>query len=107
MPAWRSFPLRARLRERFGGIPVRVHNDLSPAVQTLEWVPSQEDQARLDAGRAFEVAVFMQLMALNPGCVVVDPDPAMGGRIYVATGNGRFEPGRDAQSEAGAGERQP
>ncbi len=25
--AWRSFPLRARLLERFAGIPVRVHND--------------------------------------------------------------------------------
>jgi glucokinase len=25
--SWRSFPLRARLRERFAGIPVRVHND--------------------------------------------------------------------------------
>jgi hypothetical protein len=54
--------------------PVRVHNDLSPAVQTLEWVPSPEDQARLDAGRAFEAAVFTQLMALHPGCVLVDPD---------------------------------
>jgi glucokinase len=27
LPAWRSFPLRARLRERFPGVPVRVHND--------------------------------------------------------------------------------
>src|SRR6266851_9137936 len=27
LPAWRSFPLRARLRARFGAIPVRVHND--------------------------------------------------------------------------------
>jgi len=27
IPAWRSFPLRERLRERFGGIPVRLHND--------------------------------------------------------------------------------
>ena len=25
--AWKSFPLRAALQERFGGIPVRVHND--------------------------------------------------------------------------------
>ncbi len=25
--AWQSFPLRAALQERFGGIPVRVHND--------------------------------------------------------------------------------
>jgi glucokinase len=27
IPAWRAFPLRARLQERFSGIPVRVHND--------------------------------------------------------------------------------
>jgi glucokinase len=27
IPAWREFPLRDRLRERFGGLPVRVHND--------------------------------------------------------------------------------
>jgi glucokinase len=27
IPAWRSFPLRARLQEEFPGIPVRVHND--------------------------------------------------------------------------------
>lgn len=55
--------------------PVRVHNDLSPAVQTLQWVPSAEDQARLDVGKAFEVTLFAQLMALHPGCVLVDPDP--------------------------------
>lgn len=54
--------------------PVRVHNDLSPAVPTLDWMPSPEDQARLDAGKAFEVAVFAQLMALHPDCVLVDPD---------------------------------
>jgi len=27
IPAWRSFPLRDRLAERFGGLPVRLHND--------------------------------------------------------------------------------
>jgi glucokinase len=27
IPAWRGFPLRARLQDRFPGIPVRVHND--------------------------------------------------------------------------------
>ncbi len=27
IPAWRSFPLRDRLRKRFGGLPVRLHND--------------------------------------------------------------------------------
>ncbi|GLW62107.1 sugar kinase [Actinomadura rubrobrunea] len=27
VPAWRRFPLRRRLRERYPGLPVRVHND--------------------------------------------------------------------------------
>ena len=27
MPAWREFPLRERLREAYGDVPVRVHND--------------------------------------------------------------------------------
>jgi glucokinase len=27
IPAWRSFPLRTRLEERFPGVPVRLHND--------------------------------------------------------------------------------
>jgi glucokinase len=27
IPAWRSFPLREKLQERFAGIPVRLHND--------------------------------------------------------------------------------
>ncbi|MFI7704475.1 ROK family protein [Nonomuraea sp. NPDC049480] len=27
MPGWRAFPLRARLAERFPGLPVRLHND--------------------------------------------------------------------------------
>ncbi len=37
MPAWRSFPLRARLRERFGGMPVRVHNDAICLVAGEHW----------------------------------------------------------------------
>ena len=27
IPAWQAFPLRDRLRERFGGLAVRLHND--------------------------------------------------------------------------------
>jgi len=27
IPAWQAFPLRERLAERFGGLPVRLHND--------------------------------------------------------------------------------
>lgn len=37
LPVWRSFPLRARLQERFGGIPVRVHNDAICVVAGEHW----------------------------------------------------------------------
>ena len=53
--------------------PVRVQNDFLPLVPTLKWVPSPEDQARLDAGIAFERNVFADLAALHPTAVVVDP----------------------------------
>lgn len=53
--------------------PVRVQNDFLPLVPTLKWVPSSEDQARLDAGIAFERIVFADLAALHPTAVAVDP----------------------------------
>jgi len=37
IPAWRSFPLRARLAERFAGITVRVHNDAICLVAGEHW----------------------------------------------------------------------
>jgi glucokinase len=37
IPAWHSFPLRDRLRERFGGIPVRVHNDAITMTAGEHW----------------------------------------------------------------------
>jgi glucokinase len=37
IPAWRSFPLRARLRERFAEVPVRVHNDAICLVAGEHW----------------------------------------------------------------------
>jgi glucokinase len=37
IPAWRSFPLRTRLQQRFGGIPVRVHNDAICLVAGEHW----------------------------------------------------------------------
>ena len=52
--------------------PVRVQNDFLPLVQTLKWVPSPEDQARLDAGNAFEASVFEDLAAFHPAAVLVD-----------------------------------
>ena len=53
--------------------PVRVQNDFLPLVPTLKWVPSPEDQARLDAGIAFEQSVFDDLVVVHPTAVVVDP----------------------------------
>lgn len=37
IPAWRSFPLRARLRDLFAGSPVRVHNDAVCLVAAEHW----------------------------------------------------------------------
>jgi glucokinase len=37
IPAWRSFPLRSRLRARLPGIPVRVHNDAICLVAGEHW----------------------------------------------------------------------
>ena len=53
--------------------PVRVQNDFMPLVETLKWLPSPEDQARLDAGIAFERNVFADLALLHPTAVVVHP----------------------------------
>jgi glucokinase len=37
IPAWRSFPLRARVQDRFRGIPVRLHNDAICLVVGEHW----------------------------------------------------------------------
>lgn len=37
IPAWRGFPLRARLTDRLGGLPVRVHNDAICMVAAEHW----------------------------------------------------------------------
>ncbi|HTA06966.1 MAG TPA: ROK family protein [Streptosporangiaceae bacterium] len=37
IPAWRRFPLRARLTDRLGGVPVRVHNDAICMVAAEHW----------------------------------------------------------------------
>jgi glucokinase len=37
IPAWRSFPLRTKLTDRLGGIPVRVHNDAICMVAAEHW----------------------------------------------------------------------
>jgi glucokinase len=37
IPAWRRFPLRGKLRERFSGLPVRVHNDAITMAAGEHW----------------------------------------------------------------------
>src|SRR3569833_4663448 len=37
MPAWRAFPLRERLSERFPGLPVRVHTDAVAVTVGEHW----------------------------------------------------------------------
>lgn len=37
IPAWRAFPLRDRLADLYGGIPVRVHNDAICAAAGEHW----------------------------------------------------------------------
>ena len=37
IPAWRAFPLRGRLEERFPGLPVRVHNDAITMAAGEHW----------------------------------------------------------------------
>lgn len=63
--------------------PVRVQNDYLPLVPRLRWIPSPEDQARLDAGNAFEANVFKDLVAINPTAVVVDSQLARADAIAV------------------------
>ena len=51
---------------------VRVQHDYGPS--PLKWVPALEDQARLDAGIAFEADVFAELARLHPAAVCIDPE---------------------------------
>ena len=37
IPAWRNFPLRSRLAQRLGGVPVRVNNDAICLVAAEHW----------------------------------------------------------------------
>jgi glucokinase len=47
IPAWRGFPLRARLRERFPGLPVRVHNDAVAVAVGEHWRGAGRGQANV------------------------------------------------------------
>ncbi len=52
--------------------PVRTHNNFSPSVLTLKEVRSEEQQAVIDAGNAFEAEIFVDLLKLHPTAVLVD-----------------------------------
>lgn len=50
--------------------PVRIQHDFGPS--PMAWVPDAEDQARLDAGIAFEADMFAALAQAQPGTIVID-----------------------------------
>ena len=52
--------------------PVRIHNNFSPLVLTLKEVRSEEQQAVIDAGNAFEAEIFAGLLEIHPTAVLVD-----------------------------------
>ena len=53
--------------------PVLIHNNFSPSVLTLQEVRSEEQQATVDAGNAFEAEIFADLLKIHPTAVLVDP----------------------------------
>jgi glucokinase len=94
LPLWRSFPLRARLQERFPGIPVRVHNDAICLVAGEHWrgagrgkdnVLGMVVSTGVGGGLILDSRIIMGASgnAGHIGHVVVDPDGpqcACGGR---------------------------
>lgn len=54
--------------------PVRTQIEFHPLIDKVarEW--TAEEEARFEIGRAFEDAVFTQLLTLHPDAVLVDPD---------------------------------
>jgi predicted RecB family nuclease len=52
--------------------PVRIHNNFSPSVRTLKEERSEEQQAVIDAGNAFEADIFADLLKIHPTAVMVD-----------------------------------
>ena len=85
IPGWRSFPLRSRLTERLGGIPVRVHNDAICMVAAEHWRGAGRGRANV-LGMVVSTGVGGGLIldgklvrgasgnAGHIGHVVVDPD---------------------------------
>lgn len=90
MPGWRGFPLRARLAERFPGVPVRIHNDAVCLAVAEHWLGAGRGSANM-LGMVVSTGVGGGLIlgdrlidggsgnAGHIGHVVVDPDgPACG-----------------------------
>jgi glucokinase len=94
LPLWRSFPLRARLQERFPGVPVRVQNDAMCLVAGEHWrgagrgkdnVLGMVVSTGVGGGLVLNSRIIMGASgnAGHIGHVVVDPDGpvcACGGR---------------------------
>jgi glucokinase len=94
LPLWRAFPLRARLQERFPGIPVRVHNDAICLVAGEHWRGAGRGKGNVlgmvvstgvGGGLILDSRIIMGASgnAGHIGHVVVDPDGpecACGGR---------------------------
>ena len=82
---WRGFPLRARLAERFAGLPVRVHNDAVCAAVGEHWRGAGRGQANI-LGMVISTGIGGGLVlagrlvdggtgnAGHVGHIVVDPD---------------------------------
>ena len=62
-PAWQEFPLRARLAERWPGVPVRLHNDAVAVAIAEHW---------LGAGRGHDHMVGMVVSTGVGGGLVLD-----------------------------------
>lgn len=63
IPGWRGFPLRARLAERFPGVPVRVHNDAVAFAAGEHW---------RGAGRGVDSMVGMVVSTGVGGGLILD-----------------------------------
>lgn len=72
--------------------PVRTHNDFCPAIPKVEWIPSEQLAADLEAGRQFEADVFAELLRLHPDTAVL-VDPALPKAEAVAVTVGAMESG--------------
>ncbi|MFD8559333.1 ROK family protein [Streptosporangium canum] len=85
MPGWRGFPLRAKLAERFPGVPVRIHNDAVCLAVAEHWRGAGRGSANM-LGMVVSTGVGGGLIlgdrlidggsgnAGHIGHIVVDPD---------------------------------